>query len=363
MSKKHLKFRSHKRAYSRTQVNRRTHSKLWLYFAGIVFATITAVFLLLTILWLLMFKLQVIAIDPHIRHIPMILLLVGSLLIGCAIALYVGKLIIRPIQNISNAFDELSKGNFDVRVSTDEKIAEIREMAQRFNSMTYDLSHIETLRNDFVVNVSHEFKTPISAIEGYATLLQEPSLSKERHDRYVEKILDNSRRLSNLSSNILALSKLENQETVMHQIEYRLDEQLRKAVLLLEGKWAPKNIEFDIDLPKLNYYGNEQLLNQVWVNILDNAIKHSPYEGTIQICLWENEQEVSISISDEGDGMSEDVQKHIFEKFYQGDSSRKTEGNGLGLALVKRIVELCKGTVAVKSAPENGAVFTVVLPK
>lgn len=138
---------------------------------------------------------------------------VGSVLVGVMIALFVGRLIIRPIQNISEAFDQLSKGNFSVRVSDDERIAEIREMAQRFNSMVYDLSHIETLRSDFVVNVSHEFKTPIAAIEGYATLLQDPSLAPEKHNHYIEKILDNSHRLSNLTSNILALSKLENQES------------------------------------------------------------------------------------------------------------------------------------------------------
>lgn len=183
---------------------------LWLYFAGIVFATVAGVFLLITLLWFLLFALGITSVDPRIRHIPILVLLAGSLLIGGAIALFVGRLIIRPIQNISSAIGELSKGNFDLRVPTDQRIPEIREMAERFNAMAYDLSHIETLRNDFVVNVSHEFKTPISAIEGYATLLQEPSIPQEKHDRYVEKILENSRRLSNLSSNILSLSKLEN---------------------------------------------------------------------------------------------------------------------------------------------------------
>ena len=339
------------------------HSKLWIYFTTIVFGTVTLAFLLVTGLWLLLHRLQILSVNPFDKPAPFLLFLAGSILIGAIIALFVGKLIIRPIQNISNAFDRLSRGDFSVRVSEDEKIDEIREMARRFNSMTYDLSHIETLRSDFVVNVSHEFKTPIAAIEGYATLLQDASLAKEKHARYVEKILDNSRRLSDLSSNILALSKLENQETILHQKEYRLDEQLRKAVLLFESKWSSKNIEFDIDLPNSTFYGNEQLLDQVWVNILDNAIKHSPCGGIIQIRLWRNEDSVSVFIKDEGDGMSEDVQKHIFEKFYQGDRSRTTEGNGLGLALVKRIVDLCEGTVAVESAPDKGAAFLVTLPR
>ena len=184
--------------------------------------------------------------------------LLGSILLGTIIALFVGRLMIRPIQNISNAFDELSKGNFSVKIPTNERIAQIREMACHFNAMTYDLSHMETLRSDFVANVSHEFKTPIAAIEGYATLLQNPNLSQEKHDHYVEIILDNSRRLSNLSSNILSLSKLENQEMIVDKREFRLDEQIRRSILLLEGTWSAKNITFDLDLPKQMYYGSER---------------------------------------------------------------------------------------------------------
>ena len=311
----------------------------------------------------MLYKFQIISVDPRIRHIPIFVLLSGSLLIGCAVAVYVGKLIIRPVQNISNAFDELSKGNFEVKVSENERIMEIREMAQRFNAMTYDLSHIETLRSDFVANVSHEFKTPIAAIEGYAMLLQNHRLSDEKHDHYVEKILENSRRLSNLSGNILMLSKLENQEMVLDSKEFRLDEQLRKAVLVLENKWAVKNIEFDMEMQKQIYYGSEQLLYQVWINILDNAIKHSPQGGIIQISIQETENAMTVYITDQGDGMTGEIQKHIFEKFYQGDSSRKTEGNGLGLALVKRIVDLCKGEISVESAPGKGATFALSLPK
>ena len=156
------------------------HSKLWLYFAVLVFATIFVMFLLVIAFWLLLFKTGILSDNPLDRHIPIVVSSIVSLLLGAVIALFVGRLIIRPIQNISNAFDQLSCGNFDVKVPEDEKIAEIREMAKHFNAMTYDLSHIETLRSDFVVNVSHEFKTPIAAIEGYATLLQNEKLSPER---------------------------------------------------------------------------------------------------------------------------------------------------------------------------------------
>ena len=342
--------------------HKKVHSRLWLYFTGIVFATILGVFLLISGLWLLLFELGVLPVNLAERRIPLLMFSTGSLLLGVTIAFFVGRLIILPIQNISNALGELSKGNFSVRVPENARIEEIRELSQRFNAMTFDLSHIETLRSDFVVNVSHEFKTPIAAIEGYATLLQNPTLSPERHTHYVEKILDNSRKLSTLSSNVLLLSKLENQQTMPQCTEYRLDEQLRTVILRLENRWEPKQLNFDIDLPARMYEGCEPLLDQVWSNLLDNAIKHAPLGSTIHVHLRQKETALTVCIADHGDGMSADVQKHIFEKFYQGDSSRKAEGNGLGLALVKRILDLCGGQITVESAPGKGASFFVTLP-
>lgn len=342
--------------------NKAPHSKLWLYFAGIVFATTFVVLIFVAFLWFALFELNIVNIDLRSRHVPLFVFAVGSLFLGSVIAVYVGRLIVRPIQNIGNAFSELSKGNFDVKVSEDERVMEIRDIARRFNAMTYDLSHIETLRNDFVTNVSHEFKTPIAAIEGYATLLQNHSLTPEKHDHYVEKILENSQRLSTLSGNILMLSKLENQELVPDLSEFRLDEQIRRCVLALEPKWEARSVWFDIELDRAEYYGSPSLFEQVWLNIIDNAIKHSPDGGCISIRLIAEGDVLCVSVTDHGDGMSEEVQRHVFEKFYQGDTSHKSEGNGLGLALVKRILDLCGGTVAVESEPGNGATFTVKLP-
>lgn len=343
-------------------MDNKKRSKLWLYFAGLIFVTVILVCLLITCTWFLLYALNILEVDPRNIHVPILLFLGGSLQLGAVIAIFVGKWIIRPVQNIGQAFDALSRGDFSVKVSEEERLAEIREIAKQFNAMTHDLSHIETLRADFVVNVSHEFKTPLSSIEGYATLLQNRSLSREKQEDYLEKILDNSRKLSALSSDILMLSKLENQELVSGSTEFRLDEQIRRCILQLETRWAEKELEFDMDLPKQMYFGSEALLERVWSNILDNAIKHSPRRGCIHIALSQKDKSLQITMADEGDGMSEEVQKHIFEKFYQGDPSRKAEGNGLGLALVKRIVELCRGSVAVASAPDEGAVFTVVLP-
>ncbi len=341
---------------------KKRHPNLWLYFAGLVFATIAAVFLLVTVLWVLLFQAGVVSIDPRDRHVPIVLFFFGSLLLGGVIALFVGKLFIRPIQNISNAFTALAGGDFSVRVSEQEKIEQIRDMAKKFNAMSHDLSHIETLRTDFVVNVSHEFKTPISSIEGYAMLLQNRGLSEEKREHYTGKILDNSRRLSELSSKILMLSKLENQQIVSGSTEFRLDEQLRRTVLMLENKWTEKAIEFDIELPKQMYYGSEALLECVWSNLIDNAIKASPRGGIIRISMETDADFLAVSIADSGCGMSEEVRKHIFEKFYQGDPSRKAEGNGLGLALVKRVVDLAQGQIRVESTEGRGSCFTVLLP-
>lgn len=344
-------------------MNRKRHSRLWLYFTGVIFFTIFGAFLLVTFLWSALYRLGFTGTDPRIRHAPILVFALASVLLGVTIALFVGKQMIRPVQNLSDAFEELSKGNFDVQVSEQETIAEIREMARRFNAMVYDLSHIETLRSDFVANVSHEFKTPIAAIEGYATLLQNHGLTPEKMDRYTEKILENSRRLSSLSGNILALSKLENQEMVLDKTEYRLDEQIRRCILTLENKWNAREIEFDMELPRLLYYGSEPLLEQVWINLIDNAVKHSPAGSSIRIAICETADAVAVSVCDDGDGMTEEVQKHMFEKFYQGDKSHETEGNGLGLALVKRIVDLCRGSIQAESAPGEGSAFTIRLPK
>lgn len=343
-------------------MNRKKCSNLWLYFTGIIFATIVAVFLLTSAVWLLLFRADRLPLLPIYRRAPFLLFLFGSLLLGVVIALFVGRLIIRPVQRISDAFDALSHGNFSVRVAEESRVAEIREMAKKFNAMTHDLAHIETLRTDFVANVSHEFKTPLSSIEGYATLLQSRSLSVEKREYYTQKILDNSRRLSQLSSNILLLSRLENQELVMGRSEFRLDEQIRRTILLLEDKWTAREIEFDMELPRQMLVGNEALLEQVWSNIIDNAIKHSPAGGSIRISMEQGEGQVAVAIADAGDGMSAEVQRHIFEKFYQGDPSRQEDGNGLGLALVRRIIDLCGGDITVESAPGQGAVFTVTLP-
>ncbi|WP_223110733.1 HAMP domain-containing sensor histidine kinase [Paenibacillus sinensis] len=293
---------------------------------------------------------------------PILLIVLFSLVIGTTITIEVGRRILSPIKDFSNAAKEIANGNFDIYLNESHRVNEISDVAHHFNIMVQELRSIETLRNDFVVNVSHEFKTPIAAIEGYATLLQEDNLSREEHDEYTGMIIESARQLSTLSGNILRISKLENQEMLTELTEYRLDEQLRQALLLLESMWTPKQLNLNIDLDELRYYGDEELMMQVWLNILGNAIKFTPEYGEISVSLHLDGPWISVVISDTGIGMPPGVRKHIFEKFYQGDPARSAAGNGLGLPLVARIISLSRGTIEVSSEPGQGSTFMVRLP-
>ena len=213
-----------------------------------------------------------------------------------------------------------------------------------------------------MVNVSHEFKTPINAIEGYATLLQaEEDSSPQDRRRYVEKILYNTQRLSKLVSNILLLSKVDHQAISAQGSLYRLDEQIRQSIVQLEPEWEKKDIDLDVELEDLSYTGNESLMLHVWNNLIGNAIKFSPPGGLVSVSLKREEEQAVFRVEDCGPGIDAASLAHVFEKFYQGDSSHKQEGNGLGLALVKQILELCGGTVSAENLPEGGCRFTVRL--
>lgn len=341
----------------------KARSKLFIYFTFIVFGTILISFCSLVAVLNLLFQYHFIPTNPQQLRMPIIMFLICSILIGSVITYCVGHLIIRPVENMSNAFKELETGNFSVQISNNEKLPEVKVMIKNFNTMVNELSHRETIQSDFVVNVSHEFKTPIAAIEGYAILLQEKNISEEEVSRYLEKILANAHQLANLSSNILTLSKLENQEVILNKKEFRLDEQIRQTILLLENKWMEKEIEFNLNLNHEIYYGNESLLQLVWFNLIENSIKYSANNSLITISLLSQDQEIIFQITDQGIGISKESQKYIFDKFYQADASRKSEGNGLGLSLVNRIIQLCKGSISVSSEINQGTTFKVILPK
>lgn len=343
-------------------MRKRRSIRLWAVFASVIFAVLCITALLIFAVAYLLYRNGILAEHKESPMIPIFFLILLSALIAMVLFCLVAQFILRPIRRFTEATKEVAKGNFNVTMEEASRVDEVRELTHYFNQMTQELAGTETLRTDFVVNVSHEFKTPLAAIEGYATLLQDNELSKEEWEEYTHMIIDSSRELSTLAENILNLSRLENQEVLLDKKMFRLDEQIREVIVLLEPKWGKKEIELEIDLAKARFYSNKSLLRQVWLNLIDNAIKFTPESGHIRIQLSRRHGCFIVEIQDDGKGIAPADQTHIFEKFYQVSKARKDHGNGLGLALVKRIVELCQGTVKVQSEPGKGSTFTVSLP-
>ena len=299
---------------------------------------------------------------PFGWEVPLEIELVGTcLLIGILVTSQLSKFFFNPIKKLRTAMDKVADGDFSVRLEEKSSSKEIMEIYTGFNLMAHELSSTEILQTDFVSNVSHEFKTPINAIEGYSTLLQDADNLDEDQREYVDKILFNTKRLSSLVGSILLLSKLENQQIPSHQVEYRLDEQIRQSIVALESAWEQKDIEFDVELDRVSYLGNEPMMRHVWDNLISNAIKFSPNGGTVKIHLVKKLKKLIFTVEDQGPGLSEEAQKHIFDKFYQADASHKQEGNGLGLALVKRILTIEKGQITAENCRSGGCRFTVIL--
>ncbi len=284
-----------------------------------------------------------------------------SLLCGLGFSLLLSKWVFKPIKDLREAMEKVADGDFDVRLTEPSNSKEIQEVYSGFNLMVHELGTTEMLQRDFTSNVSHEFKTPIAAIEGYSMLLQGGDNLSEDQRKYVEKILYNTKRLSSLVGNILLLSKLENQTIETNRKLYDLDEQIRESLLGMEGTWLNKNIEFDVELDPVKYLGNEGLMHHVWDNLLSNAIKFSPDGGLVRLSLYKENSKIIFVVEDNGPGIPEEVKKRIFDKFYQHDNSREQEGYGLGLPLIKRILALCGGQISVEDAESGGARFVVTL--
>lgn len=296
------------------------------------------------------------------NKIPFVIELIGISLIVLAVATRLfSKLFFDPIKMLREAMQNVADGDFSVRLNTKIASREIQEVNAGFNFMMDELCATEILQTDFVSNVSHEFKTPINAIEGYTTLLQDCENLTNEQRVYVEKILFNTERLSSLVGNILLLSKIENQSIQTNKTRFRLDEQIRQSIVALEGPWSNKNIDLDVELESVEYTGSESLLHHVWDNILSNAIKFTPENSTISVRLFKKDGIVTFFVDDEGPGLSETAEKHIFDKFYQGDASHKSEGNGLGLSLAKRIVTIFGGEIRAENLEKGGCRFTVTL--
>ena len=265
---------------------------------------------------------------------------------------------------IAAAMKQIVKGNFDIRIPQsaarlvlDEKYAQIIDC---FNKMAEELGSVETLRTDFIANVSHEMKTPLAVMQNYGTLLQAPDLSEEKRIEYAKGVTDGARRLANMMTNILKLNRLENQQIFPQAERFDLSEQLCESILQYENVWEKAAIEIDTDIAEgILVQADRELLELVWNNLLSNAFKFTPSGGTVSLRLTADEQYAVVQVQDTGCGMSAEVGAHIFEKFYQGDTSHATQGNGLGLALVKRVVDILKGEISVESTMGVGSTFTV----
>ncbi len=292
---------------------------------------------------------------------PMLLVLLCILFAVVLTASFGGQKL-QPIHRVNSAMKKVSQGDFSVRVDDSACAGEIRELVQSYNHMAEELSGIEMFRTDFINNFSHEFKTPIVSIRGFAKQLEREDLTDEQRREYTRIIVTESERLANMSANVLLLTKLENQQIVTDKARYRLDEQIRNCILLMEKQWEEKEIELQLDLDPLEYDGNEEMMNHIWVNLINNAIKFSPRGGALEVSCMQVQSFIVVQVTDHGEGMDADTQARVFEKFFQGDTAHATEGNGLGLSLVKRIVDLCAGKIAVDSAPGEGTTFSVYLP-
>lgn len=298
----------------------------------------------------------------RVIEVPDILwLLIFSVIIGITVSIVINIILLRPVVKLSKAMKQVADGDFSIRIKSDNRILELRDCYESFNLMVQELEATETLQTDFVANVSHEIKTPINAIEGYATLLQ-GSGDEAQQSSYVERILLNTKRLSTLVGNILLLSKVSNHAIPIARTTYRLDEQIRQAIVLLEPQWTQRNVEFEVELEELSWSGPENLMHHVWSNLIGNAIKFGPENGSVRIELKQTDGRIVFSVTDQGNGVPQSEQQRIFHKFYQLDSSHKQEGNGLGLALVKQIVDSCGGSIQVKTPVDGGCCFEISLP-
>ena len=295
-----------------------------------------------------------------------IIVLIFSYVSSSALSIVINRNVFTPLRKLTKLTKQVSDGNYNINTEGITNIfterTDLGTLVESFEDMTQELSSTEIFRNDFIHNFSHEFKTPIISIRGFANQLYKGDLTPEQQKEFAKIILDESEHLANMSSNVLLLSKLESQEIVSDKENFSLDEQLRTCMLLMEEQWSDKNITIDMDLDEIEYYQNKDLLYHVWMNLFSNAVKFTGEGGTISVKCHPANDAIYIAVSDNGIGMDDATRNHIFEKFYQGDSSHATAGNGLGLSLVKRIIEMMGGRISVESALNKGSTFIVSLP-
>lgn len=291
--------------------------------------------------------------------------IIASFFIGSFMAFAITNTILKPLSELVKATKRVTNGDFNVSLDIGwaerRTIKELRELIRDFNEMTEELRRTELFRNDFISNFSHEFKTPLVSIRGFARQLYEGNLTEEQQREFSKIILDETEYLSVLSQNTLLMTNLENKDIITEKTDFSLDEQLRDCMIRLEPQWSGKNIEIDMDLDEIHFYWNKPMLAHVWNNLFDNAVKFTEENGSIHVSCKRRDGLIVVTVKDSGCGIPEEAVEHIFEKFYQADASHATKGNGLGLPLVKKIAELCGGDISVSSEVGKGTEFTVEL--
>ena len=330
--------------------------------AGIIFATVAFV---VTSCFLLFFhNSQLTALQ--VRSSAILVFLNVILITFLFVVIYAGTryfTVIRPLRRIDQVLEKVSSGDFSEKIDETSIIGNFRPVARKLNRMIGELESSAVMKTDFVSNISHELKTPLAAMQNYGSLLKSPGLPENERIEYAEGVVNASRRMSELITNILRLNKLENQEIFPNHHAYDLSEQLVQCILNFEDRWEEKKIDLDIDIPEgVQIKADEELLSIVWNNLLSNALKFTEEGGRVAVSVQQSTESVTVKVRDDGIGMEPEIQKHIFEKFYQGDTSHAVKGNGLGLALVKRIIDITKGDIRVSSAPGEGTEFTVTFP-
>ncbi|WP_238650392.1 HAMP domain-containing sensor histidine kinase [Paenibacillus piscarius] len=333
-----------------------------LYFSAGVFVIFLYIVLTTGVLLYLLtaFGVLNIAVFQDIRILTLIIVL-ACLIVGTVASIFASRQMLRTMRSFIDATERLAAGDFSTRLEL-KKPPEFKLLSANFNRMADELGGIELLRTDFVNNFSHEFRTPIVSIKGFAEILKDDALSKEERDEYLDIIIEESTRLASLATNVLNLSKVEAQRILTDRESFNAGEQLRQCILLLHSRIEQKQLSFQANIKEYMLYGNKELLNQVWLNLLDNAIKFTPEHGEIGVSMRHTGDWMEFIFQDNGAGISPDALPRIFDKFYQQDDTHTASGNGLGLSIVRKITELHGGSIRCDSAPGEGTTFTLLLP-
>jgi len=333
---------------------------------SVLFSVITFLVLIISMLTMVLFgflmvELKVIVLHKNITAITTLLLfMLASIIVGMIFYLIVCNMPLMPIDTLTEGMEKLTEGKYETRINLGESMSG-KKVAETFNKLAEELDNTELLRSDFINNFSHEFKTPIVSILGLAKILKKCEIDQQKREEYLNAIEEEAERLAFMANSILLMTKVDNQNILTNVKEFNLSEQIRNSIVLKEKSWADKNLQLNIDFLEYNIKGNEELLLHVWNNLIDNAIKYSYTEEELKIEIEKTENKVVVKIINKGSKIPKEERERIFNKFYQVDKSHSSKGNGIGLSICKKIVELHKGNIYVEDNSEK-TIFVVELP-